>query len=565
MKMDFLGLRNLTVLQNAVNLIQEGRGVQLDIDRIDFDDKAVLDSIGTGRTEGVFQLESGGMKSFMKELKPQSLEDIIAGISLYRPGPMDFIPAYIRGKNNPDSVTYDCPQLEPILAPTYGCIVYQEQVMQIVRELAGYTLGRSDLVRRAMSKKKGSVMEKERKNFVYGNQEEGVPGCISNGIEERIANKIYDDMIDFAKYAFNKSHAAAYAVVAYQTAYLKYYYPLEYMAALMTSVMGHIGKISEYIFTCRQMGIKVLPPSANDGESNFSVSDGAIRYGLSAIKSVNHAFIQNLCEERRERGKFTSLNDFLTRMADKEINKRVVENLIKAGALDDLGPTRKQCMMVYVGIMDEIVQNKKNTMAGQLTDKMKKNITRVTTDFILEEETGQTRVKDGELAVVGGMIVDKTIKYTRNNQTMAFLTLEDLVGNLEVIIFPKIYEKCSSILNVDEKVFIKGRAVTEEEKNGKLICEKIYSFDDTPKELWLQFATRKEYEQREEQVLDLLRDGFGKNRVIIYISGEKMMKRLPVNCSVDVSSEKVNTLTNIFGEKNVKVVEKSIENLSKRD
>ncbi len=614
LKMDFLGLRNLTVLQNAVNLIQEGRGVQLDIDRIDFDDKAVLDSIGTGRTEGVFQLESGGMKSFMKELKPQSLEDIIAGISLYRPGPMDFIPAYIRGKNNPDSVTYDCPQLEPILAPTYGCIVYQEQVMQIVRELAGYTLGRSDLVRRAMSKKKGSVMEKERKNFVYGNQEEGVPGCISNGIEERIANKIYDDMIDFAKYAFNKSHAAAYAVVAYQTAYLKYYYPLEYMAALMTSVMGHIGKISEYIFTCRQMGIKVLPPSANDGESNFSVSDGAIRYGLSAIKSVNHAFIQNLCEERRERGKFTSLNDFLTRMADKEINKRVVENLIKAGALDDLGPTRKQCMMVYVGIMDEIVQNKKNTMAGQLTlfdladeetkadfevklpdvgeysrevylgfekevlgiyisghpleeyaDKMKKNITRVTTDFILEEETGQTRVKDGELAVVGGMIVDKTIKYTRNNQTMAFLTLEDLVGNLEVIIFPKIYEKCSSILNVDEKVFIKGRAVTEEEKNGKLICEKIYSFDDTPKELWLQFATRKEYEQREEQVLDLLRDGFGKNRVIIYISGEKMMKRLPVNCSVDVSSEKVNTLTNIFGEKNVKVVEKSIENLSKRD
>lgn len=614
LKMDFLGLRNLTVLQNAVNLIQEGRGVQLDIDRIDFDDKAVLDSIGTGRTEGVFQLESGGMKNFMKELKPRSLEDIIAGISLYRPGPMDFIPAYIRGKNNPDSVTYDCPQLEPILAPTYGCIVYQEQVMQIVRELAGYTLGRSDLVRRAMSKKKGSVMEKERKNFVYGNQEEGVPGCISNGIEERIANKIYDDMIDFAKYAFNKSHAAAYAVVAYQTAYLKYYYPLEYMAALMTSVMGHIGKISEYIFTCRQMGIKVLPPSANDGESNFSVSDGAIRYGLSAIKSVNHAFIQNLCEERRERGKFTSLNDFLTRMADKEINKRVVENLIKAGALDDLGPTRKQCMMVYVGIMDEIVQNKKNTMAGQLTlfdladeetkadfevklpdvgeysrevylgfekevlgiyisghpleeyaDKMKKNITRVTTDFILEEETGQTRVKDGELAVVGGMIVDKTIKYTRNNQTMAFLTLEDLVGNLEVIIFPKIYEKCSSILNVDEKVFIKGRAVTEEEKNGKLICEKIYSFDDTPKELWLQFATRKEYEQREEQVLDLLRDGFGKNRVIIYISGEKMMKRLPVNCSVDVSSEKVNTLTNIFGEKNVKVVEKSIENLSKRD
>lgn len=614
LKMDFLGLRNLTVLQNAVNLIEEDQGIRLDIDKIDFDDKAVLDSIGTGKTEGVFQLESGGMKNFMKELKPQSLEDIIAGISLYRPGPMDFIPAYIRGKNNPDSVTYDCPQLEPILAPTYGCIVYQEQVMQIVRELAGYTLGRSDLVRRAMSKKKGSVMEKERKNFVYGNPEEGVPGCISNGIDEKIANKIYDDMIDFAKYAFNKSHAAAYAVVAYQTAYLKYYYPLEYMAALMTSVMGHIGKISEYIFTCRQMGIKVLPPSANDGESNFSVSEGGIRYGLSAIKSVNHAFIQNLCEERRERGKFTSLKDFLTRMTDKEINKRVVENLIKAGALDDLGPTRKQSMMVYVGIMDEIAQNKKNTMAGQMTlfdladeeakadfevqlpdvgeysrevylgfekevlgiyisghpleeyaDKMKKNITRVTTDFLLEEGTDQCRVRDGEIAVVGGMIVDKTVKYTRNNQTMAFITLEDLVGNLEVIIFPKTYEKCSAILNVDEKVFIKGRAVTEEEKNGKLICERIYSFDDTPKELWLQFATKEEYGRQEEQVLELLRGGFGKNRVIIYISGEKIMKRLPVNCSVDVTSEKINTLTNILGEKNVKVVEKSIENLSKRD
>ena len=614
LKMDFLGLRTLTVIKDAVEYIEKTRGVHIDIDNIDYNDPNVLASISTGRTDGIFQLESSGMKNFMKELRPQNLEDIIAGISLYRPGPMDFIPKYIKGKNNHNAVVYSCPQLEPILKPTYGCIVYQEQVMQIVRDLGGYTLGRSDLVRRAMSKKKQSVMEKERANFIYGNEAEKVPGCISKGIDEKTAGGIYEDMMDFAKYAFNKSHAAAYAVVAYQTAYLKYYYPLEYMAALMTSVMGHIGKISEYIFTCRQMGIKVLPPSANDGESNFSVSDGAIRYGLSAIKSVNHAFIQNLCEERRERGKFTSLNDFLTRMADKEINRRVVENLIKAGALDDLGPTRKQCMMVYVGIMDEIVQNKKNTMAGQMTlfdladeetkadfevklpdvgeysrevylgfekevlgiyisghpleeyaDKMKKNITRVTTDFILEEETGQTRVKDGELAVVGGMIVDKTIKYTRNNQTMAFLTLEDLVGNLEVIIFPKIYEKCSSILNVDEKVFIKGRAVTEEEKNGKLICEKIYSFDDTPKELWLQFATREEYEQREEQVLDLLRDGFGKNRVIIYISGEKMMKRLPVNCSVDVSSEKVNTLTNIFGEKNVKVVEKSIENLSKRD
>lgn len=613
LKMDFLGLRNLTVLQDAVNLINEGTGAGLDIDSIDFADKAVLDSIGTGRNEGVFQLESGGMKSFMKELKPQSLEDIIAGISLYRPGPMDFIPAYIRGKNNPESVTYDCPQLEPILAPTYGCIVYQEQVMQIVRDLAGYTLGRSDLVRRAMSKKKVSVMEKERKNFVYGNPEEGVPGCISNGIDEKTANKIYDEMIDFAKYAFNKSHAAAYAVVAYQTAYLKYYYPLEYMASLMSSVMGHIGKISEYIFTCRQMGIPVLPPSVNEGESYFSVSGGAIRYGLSAIKSVNHAFIKNLCEERKERGKFTSLLDFLTRMADKEINKRVVENLIKAGALDNLGATRKQSMMVYAGIMEGLAQDKKNTMAGQMTlfdlageeeksdfevkmpevgeyaretylgfekevlgiyisghpleeyeEKLKKNVTRVTTDFLIEEDTGQTKAQEGEIAMVGGMIVDKTIKYTKQNQTMAFITLEDLVGNLEIIIFPKNYEKNSHMLNLDAKVFVRGRVVTEEEKNGKLICEKIYSFDDTPKELWIQFATKEEYSQKEGKLMELLQSGDGSSQVVVYISGEKLMKRLPPRYGIGITPEQMNSFTNFFGEKNVKVVEKSIENLSKR-
>lgn len=615
LKMDFLGLRNLTVLQDAVNLIQENRKIALDIDNIDFADKAVLDTLGTGKNEGVFQLESAGMKNFMKELKPQSLEDIIAGISLYRPGPMDFIPAYIRGKNNPGSVTYDCPQLEPILAPTYGCIVYQEQVMQIVRDLAGYTLGRSDLVRRAMSKKKVSVMEKERKNFVYGNPEEGVPGCISNGIDEKTANKIYDDMIDFAKYAFNKSHAAAYAVVAYQTAYLKYYYPLEYMAALMSSVMGHIGKISEYIFTCRQMGIQVLPPSVNEGESNFSVSGNrAIRYGLSAIKSVNHAFIKNLCQERKERGKFTSLKDFLTRMADQEINKRVVENLIKAGALDNLGGTRKQNMMAYAGMMDAIAQDKKNTMAGQMTlfdlageeekaefevklpdvgeyaretylgfekevlgiyisghpleeyeEKWRKNITRVTTDFVLEEDSGQTKVRDGESAMVGGMIVDKTVKYTRKNQTMAFITLEDLVGNLEIIVFPKVYEKSSHLLNLDEKVFVKGRVATEEEKNGKLICDKIYSFDDTRKELWLQFSSRESYSRKEEELFRLLESGDGNDTVVIYIADEKLMKRLPPNRNIGILPEIVNRLTNFLGENNVKVVEKSIENHGKRD
>ena len=608
LKMDFLGLRNLTVIQNAVRLIEKSQKVKLDIDHINFEDKAVLDSIGTGHTEGVFQLESAGMKNFMKELKPQSLEDIIAGISLYRPGPMDFIPAYIRGKNNTDSIVYDCPQLEPILKPTYGCIVYQEQVMQIVRDLAGYTMGRSDMVRRAMSKKKTAVMEKERQNFVYGNEEEGVPGCISNGIDEKVANKIYDNMIDFAKYAFNKSHAAAYAVVSYQTAYLKYYYPVEYMAALMTSVMDNSGKVSEYILTCRQMGIRVLPPSVNEGESGFSVSNNAIRYGLAAIKGVSHTVIEKLCEERQERGNFTSLKDFLSRMADREINKRVVENFIKAGALDNLGATRKQSMMVYTGIMDAIAQDKKNNMAGQMTlfdladeeqkadfevrlpdvgeyskemylgfekevlgvyisghpleeyeEKWRKNISRVTTDFLLDEETGMTKVSDGERAIVGGMIVDKTIKYTKNNKTMAFITLEDLVGTLEVIIFPKDYEKNSRLLNVDDKVFIRGRVSTEEEKNGKLICEKIYAFDDTRKELWLQFETKDDYAEKEEELFQMLKNSDGSDSVVIYISGEKQIKRLPPSRNIRILPEIVNNLTKFLGENNVKVVEKSIE------
>ncbi len=613
LKMDFLGLRNLTVIQNAVRLIHKGGKEDFDIDKIDYDDKAVLDSLGTGKTDGVFQLESAGMKSFMKELKPQSLEDIIAGISLYRPGPMDFIPAYIKGKNNESAVVYDCPQLEPILAPTYGCIVYQEQVMQIVRDLAGYTMGRSDLVRRAMSKKKGSVMEKERHNFVYGNPEEGVPGCIANGIDEQVANKIYDEMIDFAKYAFNKSHAAAYAVVAYQTAFLKYYYPVEYMAALMTSVMHNAGKVSEYILTCRKMGIQVLPPDVNEGEGAFSVSGSAIRYGLAAIKSVSGSCIEKLCREREERGPFKSLKDFLTRMEDKDLNKRIVENFIKAGALDGLGGNRKQFMMIYATILDNIAQEKKNTMAGQMTlfdladdsvkeefevklpevdeyaketllafekevlgvyisghpleeyeEKWRKTITRVTTDFVLDEESGTTNVIDGESAMVGGMIVDKTIKYTKNNKTMAFITLEDLVGTLEIIIFPKDYEKNSRLLEIDNKVFVRGRVSTEEEKNGKLICERIYSFDDTKKELWLQFDTIASYQQKEAELMERLKESDGQDPVIIYIAGTKQMKRLPPSRNIQVNPEIVNDLTNFLGQKNVKVVEKFIENTSKR-
>ena len=366
LKMDFLGLRTLTVIQNAVQLAKS-KNPELDMDQIDYNDKQVLSYIGTGKTDGIFQLESGGMKGFMKELKPNSLEDIIAGISLYRPGPMDFIPQYIRGKNDAGSITYDCPQLEPILAPTYGCIVYQEQVMQIVRDLAGYTLGRSDLLRRAMSKKKGDVMQKERQIFVYGDEENGVPGCIKNGIDEKTANKIYDEMIDFAKYAFNKSHAAAYAVVSYQTAYLKYYYPVEYMAALMTSVIENPSKVAEYIYACRQMNIQILSPDINRGIGNFSVDGNNIRYGLTAIKSIGRPVIASIIEDRDEFGPFKIWKIYQSDVSQGWLNKRAIEHLIKSGALDCLGGTRKQFMSIYVQIVDHVNQEKKYAMTGQMT------------------------------------------------------------------------------------------------------------------------------------------------------------------------------------------------------
>ena len=607
LKMDFLGLRTLTVIQNAVRLAEKSSGKKIDMNAIDYNDKKVLDSLGTGKTDGVFQLESAGMKNFMKELKPQSLEDVIAGISLYRPGPMDFIPAYIKGKDHPESITYDCPELEPILAPTYGCIVYQEQVMQIVRDLAGYTWGRSDLVRRAMSKKKGKVMEQERKNFVYGNPEENVPGCIARGIDEEVANKIYDNMIDFAKYAFNKSHAAAYAVVAYQTAYLKYYYPVEFMAALMTSVLDNTSKVSEYIYTCRQMGIAILPPDINEGEGGFSVSGQAIRYGLSAIKSIGRPVIDAIVEERKIRGPFTTLKDFITRLSGREVNKRTIENFIKAGALDGLEGNRRQKMMIYGSLLDALNQEKKTTMAGQMTlfdiapeedkaeyeiklpnveeydkevllgfekevlgiyisghpleeymERLKKNTNAVTTDFVLDEETGTLKVSDGAKVRIGGMITDKVIKYTKSNKAMAFITLEDLVGTVEIIIFPKDYERYAKYLENDAKVFVEGRVTAEEDRNGKLICEKIISFDEVKRELWLQFPSKSDFEEKEGALYGKMMDADGSEHVVIYLAAEKQMKRLPENRNVAITKELLEELGNFLGKDNVKVVEKSL-------
>ncbi len=602
LKMDFLGLRTLTVIQNAVNMIEKDTGVHIDVDHIDYDDKKVLESLGTGKTDGVFQLESTGMKNFMKELRPQSLEDVIAGISLYRPGPMDFIPKYIRGKNNPDSITYACPQLEPILAPTYGCIVYQEQVMQIVRDLGGYTLGRSDLVRRAMSKKKQAVMEKERANFVYGNEEESVPGCVSRGIDEKTASGIYDTMMDFAKYAFNKSHAACYAVVAYQTAYLKYYYPVEFMAALMTSVIDNPKKVAEYILVCRNMGIEILPPDINEGESGFSVSGSSIRYALTAIKSVGRPVITAVVEERKERGPFLNLQDFVNRITDKDVNKRAVESFIKAGALDGLGGTRKQFMSVFSQVMDRTQKDRKNNMAGQLSlfdiveeeekeglalklpdvgeypKEMKlafekevlgiyvsghpleeyeaawrKKISNTTADFAYDEEVQGVRVKDGAKAVIGGLIAGKTIKYTKDNKIMAFLTIEDLVGTVEVIVFPKTYEQSASFLTEDAKVFVQGRISVEEDKDGKLICEKIVPFTELKKKVWIKFPDMEAYKAAEEGLMDTLRESEGKDGIVIYIENPKAKKELPPNQNVEADESLVNRLQERFGRENVTV------------
>ena len=601
LKMDFLGLRTLTVIQDACDMISEGRQIPFSIDTINYEDEDVYSMISAGRTEGVFQLESSGMKSFMTELKPGNLEDVIAGISLYRPGPMDFIPSYIKGKNHPEDITYDAPQLEKILAPTYGCIVYQEQVMQIVMELAGYTLGRSDLVRRAMSKKKADVMERERKNFVYGNEAEGVPGCISRGIPEATANKIFDEMTDFAKYAFNKSHAACYAVVAYQTAYLKYHYPVEFMAALMTSYIENAGKVTEYIYVCRQMGIEILPPDINTGVAEFSVKDGRIVYGLSAIKNIGRNVIDLVVNERETNGPYKSLQDFLERMPGKEVNKRAIENLILAGAFDTMEGNRRQKMMIYPAIMDGIHASHKNSMEGQMSlmdflgeeekeefevrmpdvedykkeeklafekqvlgvyvsghpledylELIRKQADATSMDFQLDEESGLPKVTDQGLYTLGGMVSNVTLKVTRNNQNMAFLTLEDMYGSVEVVVFARDFEKNRSILTPDAKLFITGRASVSDDE-AKLLFSKAISFDDIPRDVWLQFETKEAYERRQSELYQIIDRHAGSSFIKIYIREGKLRKNLPPQFAIASGGEALEELKALLGAENVVV------------
>ncbi|MBD9303489.1 MAG: DNA polymerase III subunit alpha [Lachnospira sp.] len=598
LKMDFLGLRTLTVIKDAENLIKK-HNKGFSIHDIDYSDKGVFDAISTGKCDGIFQLESAGMKSFMKELKPRSLEDLIAGISLYRPGPMDFIPQYIKGKNNQDSVTYACPQLEAILKPTYGCIVYQEQVMQIVRDLAGYSWGRSDLVRRAMSKKKAYVMEQERKNFIYGNPDEGVKGCVNNGIDEKVAGKIYDDMIDFAKYAFNKSHAACYAVVSFQTAYLKTYYPVEFMAALMTSVIDNTSKVAGYIYACKQMNIGILPPDVNESQMEFTVENGKIRFAMAAIKSLGRPTIQAILKERGENGSFISMQDFVTRMS-QALNRRAIENFVKAGAFDTFGHTRKSMMIVSESMLDSAIKHNKDSMTGQMslfdfaaeedkkafeiripdvaeytkeellgyekeilgvyvsghpldeyTGMVNKYITNVSSDFEVDDELGETKARDGVIATIGGLITEKTIKTTKKGQLMAFLTVEDVVGTVEVVVFPNSFTANRVVIDHAEKVFVTGKVQANVDENAKLICDKVVDFASIPRKLWIRFASLSDYEDKKDELYGILYNSDGKDTVVIYCTKENKRLTLPASRTIRVDSELIQKLQSMYGEKNV--------------
>lgn len=608
LKMDFLGLRNLTVIEKAVELVnrnrkKEGRD-ELDIEKIDMEDENIYLMISEGRTEGVFQLESPGMTSFMKKLRPDNIEDIIAGISLYRPGPMDFIDDYINGKRNAATIEYDCEELVPILKSTYGCIVYQEQVMQIVRDLAGYSYGQSDLLRRAMSKKKDSVMKEERKNFVYGDESKGIPGCVANGVSEQVANKIYDKMIDFAKYAFNRSHAAAYAFITYQTAYLKYYYPKEYMAALLTSVMSNTGKVSEYILSGKEMGIAILPPDVNEGEGNFTAASGGIRYGMSAIKGLGENVTDAIVRDREVRGPYKSLTDLIERLAGS-INKKGLEALIKSGALDGLSGSRREKMAVYEQVLDSISHEKHSKMAGQLSlfdiapkddlsalevkmpelgefdvetklafekemlgvylsghplesyqDMLKSVCNASSLDFAYDEEEGMVNVAPGKDYILGGIASVVNIKLTRNNQRMAFITLEDLVGSVEVIVFPRDFEKYRELIEEGRKYIISGKASLEENDAAKLIAGKIIPFEEVPREVWLQFENKAELEKVEDELNKIFEGNKGNARVMLYCREERQVKQVNAIRGISYAEAVIDELKHKLGSENVKIVVK---------
>ena len=638
LKMDFLGLRTLTVIQDAMDLIEKRYGKKIQFDQMPMDDPEVYQMISAGKTVGVFQLESAGMTSFMKELRPENLEDIIAGISLYRPGPMDFIPKYLEGKKNAESIQYTTPLLEPILKPTYGCIVYQEQVMQIVRDLAGYTMGRADLVRKAMSKKKADVMARERQYFVYGNEEEHVPGCVHRGITPEQAEKIFEDMTDFAKYAFNKSHAACYAVVAYQTAWLKVHYPVEFMAALLTSVIDHPGKVTSYIESLKSMNIELTSPDINEGYTGFSVSaDHRIRYGLSSIKGVGQNIVDRIVREREQNGPFRSMTDFCRRMQGADLNKKVLENLIKAGAFDSLGGSRKDYLETCNVILGAASLWYKNQLSGQmdlfgldlgddtpnqdLDDQLpgtgeypeaerlamekevlgiylsghplreyeevwRKTVNRTAEEFRWQEDEERCEVTDGETAIIGGVIMRLQTKITKNSKMMAFATLEDLYGSVEVLVFPNVYEQARQFLTADAKIFVQGRVSVGDEEDAKLIAQSIVPFgqesalyrgerqvyrrmyeghaktapsvqkreaagtegaQDHTRVLWLRLGGQEDWQKKQQTLLHLLSQYPGPYDLYLYLEAEKQRLKAPACYRISKSTALVHQLEELLG------------------
>ncbi|TCO68773.1 DNA polymerase III subunit alpha [Marinisporobacter balticus] len=621
LKMDFLGLRNLTVIRYALESIEKNYGVKIDFSNMEYDDKNAYDLISRADTLGVFQLESAGMRQFMKELKPDCFEDIVAGISLYRPGPMDSIPKYIEYKNNPETIEYLHPKLELILNVTYGCLIYQEQVMQVVRELGGYSYGRSDLVRRAMSKKKMDVMEQERKYFIHGKKDENgeieITGCIRNGVPEAIGNQIYDEMIDFAKYAFNKSHAAAYAVLGYETAYLKHYYPVEFMAALITSIMGNASKVAQYIQDCKKKNIEILPPSVNESEGKFSVENGKIRFGLLAVKNVGMGVIDAIVKARNEKGKFTSFIDFCNKIEMKEMNKRAVESFIKAGAFDEMGANRAQLLAIYEKTMDGIQQDRRRNLEGQvslfetfenaLPDAVKSDTLPDIAEFIQKnllmmekevagiyisghplsefeeeirkvstinageltdmEENEENNIKDGTYIRIAGMVAHRKNKITKNNNMMAFITLEDLFGSIEVLVFPKIFDKYMHLLQEDGIVMIEGKISMREEEEPKIIADKIAPLlkktssnsngIDAQKirdqKLYIKICKEQDFRKIFQKIKPLLKIYKGNVPVYLYIEVEHKKLKVSEDVWVTLNEDLIKKLVALLGEDCVKI------------
>lgn len=630
LKMDFLGLRTLTVIHQSLQITRETKGLTVDFDRSEYDDPEVYQLIGKGDTLGVFQLESNGMIQFMKELKPNGFEDIVAGISLFRPGPMESIPKYIRNKNNPKLIKYLHKSLEPILNVTYGCLVYQEQVMQVVRDLAGYSYGRSDLVRRAMSKKKMDVMEEERQNFIYGKHYEDqsveIEGCVSRGIPADVASQIFDEMIDFAKYAFNKSHAAAYAVLAYQTAYLKVHHSVAFMAALMTSVMGQSSKVAEYIYDCRKQNIQVLQPDINKSVAGFYVEDTSIRFGIAAVKNVGSNMIEQMVEERNRNGVFAGISDFCHRMTSKDINKRAVESMIKAGVFDSMGVNRAQLMSVYESVLESAGKNRKNNLQGQLDlfslhgslneavevtfpeiedfpenirlkmekevlglylsghplfayqETLKDIITADSRDFNeMLESPEASRFRDRQSLIMGGILINKSMKTTRNNQMMAIIQLEDVFGSVECILFPKALDQYLSLVQLDEIVIVEGLldfkddeapkllvnhmtgvedvgtwSVNHEGKNSKRAKNNVTSTRSSSK-LWIKIGEANHLELI-EKVKPLLKQYHGDVPVVIYLTATDQKLVADRSLWVRNHHELINALKNVVGDDAVKMV-----------